>query len=194
MRAITESFLRESFRSAVPESFVLGKGQILTPSAAQYLKEKRVALVKTGKKEPGFTRAKSDFPGQKSSPDGTPAPLDVSSETVAPGYESRTGYQSARDGGRFDKKPEHMTQLHGKLLVPKDHPRIFLRGKLDSLQSLTLLLQHGAGMEGKHGLVEDLGQILTWEREILKAEVLEQPFKESTLLGLTEAGTQGTLP
>ncbi len=187
MRAITESFLRESFRSEVPESFVLGKGQILTPSAAQYLKEKRVALVKTGKEDTGSGGKNAGAPGKKSRGENRPAPSTVDPEAALPGYESRTSYQSARDGGAFAKKPEHMTQLHGRLLVPKNHPRILFRGKLDSLQSFTLVLQHGAAMAKNTGLVEDLGQILVWEREVLKAEVLDQPFTESTLLGLTDA-------
>lgn len=174
MRAITESFLRESFKTSVPESFFLEQGQILTPSAAQYLGEKKVAVVRAGKKE---TPAKEKPDKSENN--------EFSRET-RPDYESRTSYQSARDGGTFEKKPEHMTQLHGKLLVPKDHPRILLRGKLDSLQSFTLVLQHGANHEGMAALTEDLGEILDWERQILKAEVLDQVLEKATILGLTD--------
>ena len=174
MRAITESFLRESFKTSVPESFCLEQGQILTPSAAQYLGDKKVTLVRAGKKESPA----------KEKPDRSEG--NEFSRESKPGYESRTSYQSALDGGTFGKKPEHMTQLHGKLLVPKDHPRILLRGKLDSLQSFTLLLQHGASHEGLTLLAEDLGEILDWEREILRSEVLDQVLEKKTILGLTD--------
>jgi len=177
MKVITESFLRESFRKSVPEAFCLEEGQIITPSAAQFLGEKRVALVRPGEKAP----ASAPQEEEETAGAGTKAPQDS-----PPGYETRTRYRSASDGGLFEKKPEHMTQLHGKLLVPKDHPRIYLRGKLDSLQSFTLLLQHGADQQGLKDLVEDLGEILSWEREILKAEVLDQPLEQATILGLTD--------
>ena len=35
-------------------------------------------------------------------------------------------------------KPEHMTHLNKSTLVPKTHPRIRLRGKLDSFEALLL--------------------------------------------------------
>ncbi|MBI9091162.1 MAG: hypothetical protein JEZ12_18270 [Desulfobacterium sp.] len=181
MKVITELFLRESFKTSVPESFCLGAGQIMTPSAAQFLGEKQVALVRAGDKAPSPAPAEQE--GAAASTGATAAKTDQDSP---PGYETRTRYRSASDGGVFEKKPEHMTQLHGKLLVPKDHPRIYLRGKLDSLQSFTLLLQHGADQAGLTGLVEDLGEVLSWEREILKAEVLDQPLKQATILGFTD--------
>lgn len=179
MKVITESFLRESFRTSVPEAFCLEEGQIITPSAAQFLGEKQVPLVRPGEKAPAPAP-------QEEGADAAEAEAKTSQDSPR-GYETRTRYRSASDGGLFEKKPEHMTQLHGKLLVPKDHPRIYLRGKLDSLQSFTLLLQHGADQQGLKGLAEDLGEILSWEREILKAEVLDQPLEQATILGLTDA-------
>ncbi len=180
MKVITELFLRESFKTSVPESFCLEEGQIMTPSAAQFLGEKQVALVLAGDKAP------SPAPTEQEGAVTAGAAEAKTSQDSPTGYGTRTRYESASDGGVFEKKPEHMTQLHGKLLVPKDHPRIYLRGKLDSLQSFTLLLQHGADQAGTTGLVEDLGEVLSWEREILKAEVLDQPLEQATILGLTD--------
>ena len=44
-------------------------------------------------------------------------------------------------GGTLTEKPEHMTHLYGNVLVPKAHPHIFFRGKLDSLGAQIVLTQ-----------------------------------------------------
>lgn len=78
-------------------------------------------------------------------------------------------------------KPEPMTHLNGDTLVPKTHPRIFLRGKLDSLESALILCQLQLP-----ALTQPLGELLAQTRRILRCEVLEEPLKEVRLLGLTE--------
>ena len=78
-------------------------------------------------------------------------------------------------------KPEQMTHLNGDTLVPKTHPRIFLRGKLDTLESELILCQLRLP-----ALAEPLGELLALTRQILRCEVLEEPLKEVRLLGLTE--------
>ena len=45
-------------------------------------------------------------------------------------------------------KPEHMTNLDATRLVAKTHPRIALRGKLDSLEADILLVQTTAAERG----------------------------------------------
>ena len=84
------------------------------------------------------------------------------------------------DGAWYDEKPEHMTQLTGELLVPKTHPRIVLRGKLDSLESDLLLLS----LE-EPGVGEPCRELLGYVRRMLKAEVLDTPLPEEKLLGLS---------
>ena len=78
-------------------------------------------------------------------------------------------------------KPEPMTHLNGDTLVPKTHPRIFLRGKLDSLESALILCQLQLP-----ALTQPLGELLAQTRRILRCEVLEEPLKGVRLLGLTE--------
>ena len=41
------------------------------------------------------------------------------------------------------QKPEHMTHLNSREMVYKTHPRILLRGKLDTLESEILLVMVG---------------------------------------------------
>lgn len=86
----------------------------------------------------------------------------------------------------FDKKPEHMTQLYGNVLVDKDSPRIIFRGKLDSLQSLIVLTQSIIDEKnGPIGIIDDLEEILAVLRTSMSCEILEKPFSVETIIGLT---------
>ncbi len=79
-------------------------------------------------------------------------------------------------------KPEHMTHLNGETLVPKTHPRIFFRGKMDTLESELILCQ----LALPH-LAKQLGQLLDLSREVIRCDVLEKPLEERELLGMTAA-------
>ena len=85
-------------------------------------------------------------------------------------------------GGWLEEKPEHMTHLNGELLVPKTHPRILFRGKMDTLEAELLLCQ----LTAAH-LVTPLGEILALARLLIRCDVLEEPVPEGKLCGLTEA-------
>ena len=61
--------------------------------------------------------------------------------SAAEGSDSVQRYVAVADGTTYVEKPEHLTQLAGNQLVPKDHPRIVFRGWLDQLQAEILLLQ-----------------------------------------------------
>ena len=84
-------------------------------------------------------------------------------------------------GGYCEEKPEHMTQLEGNILVPKTHPRITFRGKLDTLQAQAILL----ALEEPE-LKEPLTEILEFLRRMLRCEVLGEPFSFGTLFGMPE--------
>lgn len=85
-------------------------------------------------------------------------------------------------GGSVEEKPEHMTHLNGEVLVPKTHPRIRFRGKIDTLESELILCQLAdKALEGP------VGEILALTRQIIRCEVLEESLKWNTLCGLTEA-------
>lgn len=83
-------------------------------------------------------------------------------------------------GGFAESKPEHMTHLDGQILVPKTHPRIRFRGKMDTLEALLNLCR----LEVPR-LDVQLGEILSFVRTLLRCDVLGEPVKEETLLGLT---------
>lgn len=86
------------------------------------------------------------------------------------------------NGGWLEEKPEHMTHLYGDVLVPKDHPRILFRGKMDTLEAELILCQLA-----DRELVSPVGEILALARQIIRCEVLNEPLHWDKLCGLTEA-------
>ena len=84
-------------------------------------------------------------------------------------------------GGYMTEKPEHMTHLHGDVLVSKTHPRIAFRGSIDALEAEIVLCQLSAVTVRK-----ELGEILSLARLLIRCEVLNEPVPEEKLCGLTQ--------
>ena len=68
-------------------------------------------------------------------------------------YQQGTGRQGPQ-AAHGSSKPEHMTHLNSREMVYKTHPRILLRGKLDTLESEILLVMVGCG-ETWRALLQD---------------------------------------
>lgn len=76
-------------------------------------------------------------------------------------------------------KPEHLTHLADNLsLVPKTHPRMDLRGKLDLLEGHLLDAQLMANADGCRDLVGELEDAVGLTRRIVGAEVTGRPLGE----------------
>ena len=100
---------------------------------------------------------------------------------ILPGSQARPERYRLLSGGYAEEKPEHMTHLNAEILVPKTHPRIRFRGKMDTLEAELILCQRIPGApEGA------LGEILTLARKILRCDVLDEPLIWDTLCGLSE--------
>jgi ethanolamine utilization protein EutL len=94
-------------------------------------------------------------------------------------------YRALQTGERFAAKPDHLTHLFDDAsLVPKTHPRIVARGKLDLLQSAVLDAQGAADAESARTLVGELGEILELARALVGAEVTGKPAPPVRLFGL----------
>ena len=100
---------------------------------------------------------------------------------ILPGEQAKPERLRLAGGGWLEEKPEHMTHLNGEVLVPKTHPRIAFRGKLDTLEAELILSQLAAS-----GMAGQLGEILELARMLIRCDVLEEPVKPGTLCGLTE--------
>ncbi len=103
-----------------------------------------------------------------------------------PGANATPGRFAAQaTGERFAEKPDHLTHLvDDASLVPKTHPRIVARGKLDLLQSAVLDAQVAADADGARGLVGELGEILELARALVGAEVTGRPVPPPSLFGM----------
>ena len=102
-----------------------------------------------------------------------------------PGVTSDGGFKVHATGERLADKPEHLTHLFDdQSLVDKSHPRLVLRGKLDTLEGLLLDAQLAAHAEGARGLVGDLGEALELVRRIVGAEVTGQPLAAWKLMNM----------
>jgi ethanolamine utilization protein EutL len=94
-------------------------------------------------------------------------------------------YKVLATGERLRDKPEYLTHLRDdESLVDKSHPRLPLRGKLDTLQGLLLDAQCAADGAGARGLVGELGEALELSRAIIGAEVMDRPLGAWKLGGL----------
>lgn len=101
---------------------------------------------------------------------------------ILPGEQAKSSEFRLLNGGFLAEKPEHMTHLHGNVLVEKTHPRIVFRGALDALEGELLLC--GLAVPDKR---KELGEILALSREILRCEVLGEPLEEKPLCGMWAA-------
>lgn len=99
---------------------------------------------------------------------------------VLPAEQAKPEEYRLANGAVLREKPEHMTHLKGNLLVPKTHPRIALRGRLDSLEAELLLCQLNC-----EKWRAELGEILALARNLIRWDVLDEPAPEGKLCGLT---------
>ena len=98
---------------------------------------------------------------------------------ILPAQEARPDHYQLPGGGILSAKPEHMTHLHGNVLVSKTHPRIAFRGAVDTLEAELLLCQIAAPAYEK-----ELGEILTLARDVIRWDVLNEPVQVRPLCGL----------
>lgn len=100
---------------------------------------------------------------------------------ILPAEKAKPDRYRLLSGGFLEEKPEYMTHLQGNVLVSKTHPRIAFRGAVDTLEAELLLC--AAALPSFRGQLEE---ILRFVREILRCEVLNEPFSVQTLCGLTQ--------
>ncbi|MDB0438871.1 cobalamin adenosyltransferase [Clostridioides difficile] len=167
MSVLTENQIRKEMRENKGNitEYYIEKGQIITPLAKSYLAEKKIEI----KYIDNISNENNENKEAKK-------------ETVKEeSYKYKTVF-----GAKLNEKPEHMTHLNGNLLVFKDHKRIILRGKIDSLESKILEVQVLCNKKSLGKLVNELQEILEFVRNIMRCEVLEEKLDSFKLLGLSE--------
>lgn len=160
MKVLQEEMVRQMYLRGGQTEIRVEEDTYITPQARAYLREKGLHLV-AGQ----FVEENREI---KPAPEMT-----------------ESSFQSV-EGERLAHKPEHWTHLYGNILVPKRHPRILLRGRLDELEGEIVALQcHTANQ--MCALTRDLEEILTFCRSLMSAEVSGKALSEWTLLGLNSA-------
>lgn len=206
MNVITEAYLRDIMKENRPEVFYVPEGSLLSPSARDYLNQYKIKIEKqepgtadnetswTSWKETAENKSVGKQPAENKSAGKEPAvkseiPGDERPENNADSYHvPMAAYVDDATGAFFTSKPEHMTQLTGNRLVPKNHLRIVFRGKLDSLQALIILNQTLIARNPRRTkLLEDLEDILKILQNIMRCDVLDEPFTIERIIGLTHA-------
>lgn len=149
---LTEAQLRAAWSRGQREVFTAASGTVVTPAARDFLREHGMEL-----------RFETAY---------RPMPM-----AEIPREAGKPRYVDAATGETRDDKPEGMTHLHGAVLVPKTHPRIAFRGKLDSLAAEILSVQVTAHEAGRDSLAEELEELRAAVLDLLSAEVLERSAK-----------------
>ncbi len=163
MKILDEGTLRAALLHSDATEYRVERGTFVTPLAREYLRDRGIALV--------FGEPVRKAQITKTMPR---TPIEARGERT---------FVDAESGAGYAEKPERMTHLAGNRLVPKTHPRIALRGKLDTLQGEIILAQAEADEAGKPDLARDLGELLELARELLGAEVTERALKPLSLFG-----------
>ncbi|MHC1722075.1 MAG: cobalamin adenosyltransferase [Aminipila sp.] len=176
MKVITEAILRDELRNNQPEYFCIPEGKILSPAAREYLQQRKIKILTEPPMQPQTPVVKCVAPDEAEQ---------VKTVVAEPWKPTYVDFET---GAFYMEKPEHMCQIHGNYLVPKCHPRILFRGKLDSVQTMVILdqaLMSEAGTSTK--LIADLNSILLALQNIMKCEVLDEALESGIIIGLTHS-------
>jgi ethanolamine utilization cobalamin adenosyltransferase len=101
--------------------------------------------------------------------------------SILPAEQAKIERYRLLSGGFLEEKPEHMTHLHGDVLVLKTHPRIRFRGAMDTLEAELLL----AMVEAQGQVRRQLQEVLEQARFLIRCEVMEEPVTDLPLCGMS---------
>lgn len=163
---LTEEDVRQRCELGQGGEFPLQAGERLTPAATELLRSRNCRVILPG-------QCTVEAPAADKAPEKSePAPAAEPAPVAAPAAETA----SLSEG----------TYLDADTVVSKSHPRIFLRGKLDTLISSTVLVQTGFDGNNKLPVVlkNGLSEINVWLWQILQAEVSGAPLSDQTMCGM----------
>lgn len=166
MEILTEADLRSGSVNCKSGKVTVRKGVFVTPLAKEYIRDNSLELVYIDEKTSGGSFGKGVM-------SYTPIPKSGSNK-----------YIDYKTGEGYSEKPENMTHLYKNVLVPKNHPRILLRGKLDSLEALIMQTQVTAVEEGYQNIAAELDEVMSFVQVLLACEVKEEPVPEIKIFGM----------
>lgn len=184
MKPLTELDLRLLFKEADIKTYTVPRGTLVTPSALEYLNQRRVELIYEDSSI-ASPSAKADKKYTKPAPKWDFSDPDAKNDTL-PGEKSKLLFFGP-DGGSYDHKPEALTHLKGRQLVHKNHPMIIWRGKLDTLDARIVEAQVMGYREGNQQFVDDLQEILEFVQRLLPCELRGKEVENFNVLGFDAA-------
>ncbi len=171
---LTEEQVRE--RCAATGEVHLAPGERLTPAAGEFLRGHNCRVVEGG----------CPCGGDSGSAAASECPVET--PAAAPVMDAAAPTGAITEAGVPQKGPEH-TYLDARTLVSKSHPRIFLRGRIDTLIAETVLVQTSlnSGSRVPEAIRNGLADINAWLWQILQAEVSGDPMPEQSMCGMNAA-------
>lgn len=167
---ITEAELRDQVRTPTTgASVVVPAGSRFSPSATDFIKTWKLVVREDDTDQGAPRRSSSDW--------NTPAHFPVATAGDVP--------RCTQCGETVGRKPSSLTQLNAQHYVHKSHPRIRLRGQLDSLHALLLMAQHHARTAQAPIIENHLGTLAAYCRELTSAEYNERAAADLVLGAIT---------
>lgn len=166
MDILTEADLRCGKLKIENNTVCVKKGTFITPLAQEYLKSHSLTLCYTDSVSSGGSFGKGVM---------SYSPISATGSNRFVDFETGEGYS---------EKPEHMTHLRENLLVAKNHPRILLRGKFDSLEALIMQTQVIAEKSGYEKIALELDEVMSFVQILLACEVKDSPVPEIKFSGM----------
>ncbi|KLI24256.1 ethanolamine utilization protein [Brachyspira hyodysenteriae] len=168
MRVITEEMIINDILDKDVSEYFIEEGDFLTLSARKYLDSKNIEIkIKTNNCNVGSFTSNPKSYGIKE-------------------IENIEYYIDYETNKRLDTKHENYTHLYDNVLVEKNHPRIILRGKLDSLLALIVDIEYEFKERQEYKLLEYLKKYHKLIHAILYSEVTNKSLELDTIFGLTD--------
>jgi len=170
---VTESELREQVRRPVHGASVqVAPGARLSPAAADFVAQWGLVV---------HEAPPSNGQPRSTEGEGLRSEWDVPSRfPVAPAEAPLC----TACGSPVHDKTDGQTQLNATHYSAKTHPRIVLRGRIDSLHALVLMAQHQALSTGQSETATGLGTLAAYCRELISAEYNERAVADAAVGGL----------
>lgn len=177
---VTEADLRDQLRRpTVGARVIIPAGARLSPSATDFVKQWALVTVETPADGPATASGGTETAGAVGATG--PGQLEWDTESVFPVNLTGDLPTCVTCGTAVTTKPSALTQLNAYHYALKTHPRIKLRGRVDSLHAMVLLIQRIARQDGHAELARDLGTVAAYCRELTSAEYNERPVAELRL-------------
>jgi len=159
---ITEGYLRDNHSLGWGTELHLPTGSRLTPSASQLIAERHIRIKFIDESGKVFLADSNNSSNEK-----IIMVHPLTSSNTKPG-ENYCGLCNQR----IEEKPDILTWLDSDKLVPKNHPRIAFRGKIDTMLSYMVLLQSEfEEFDGDVAIKKYLDDLRSFMGNILRAEV-----------------------